>query len=157
MRAMHYLMAGVSGLVLVLASCSSKSSAPESSTKPSGNAGAPGKPAKELIVGKWQRTDPGKTDWIFVIEKDGAVQFGAPGAKSEAKSTFDEKENTLAAEVKPILGSAFVLTWKVDVKPDTLTLKVVDSKTKNEDGTLSVTAEDKERKNQEEEHYKRGQ
>src|SRR5262249_50657310 len=118
-------------LALALASCSKSEP-----TKPP-PAGSTQQPAtsdkpKDLIVGKWQRSDPGKTDEKMELAADLTISGDSGGFPYKGKYTFVD-ENTIQYELKPDLGDQILTKCKVKVTKDELTLNIVDAKTRAKD------------------------
>lgn len=139
-------------LTLSLAACSSSQPTKTSvgPTQPSASA----KP-KELIVAKWQRTDPGKEKEVLEVSPDGKITVGEPGLAFEGKYKFLD-DDTMEYEVKPSFGKQQYGKFKVKVSKDELTLQLTDAKSRDDDaGKWQKNADDDARMANPTEKYKR--
>lgn len=149
-------------LALTLSSCSTKPAEttvapPPDPIRAQGKATRPARPAKEEIVGKWQRTDPGKDRETLTVDKNGDITKGEPGYEIAGKYRFLD-DNTLEFEAKRAGSMAEQRTqWTVNAQPDTLTVKVLKSERRADDiDSFRETSDDTLLKGTEE-HYKRVQ
>jgi len=151
MRATTALL--LAGFSFTLASCS-KSPPTEAppAPPPTKQAGpGPAKPARELILGKWQRPD--KT---LTINPDGTIEYGSDfpfKSLPKTKYVFSEGDKTLTWEAKDssIGGRQNQFKWAITVTPEALTIKVLDSRSReNEDESWLEDSNDKARKGTEE-------
>jgi hypothetical protein len=145
-------------LTLPLCSCSSKPTEappPAPEVKPVAKGPRPARPAKEEIIGKWQRTDAGKEKEVLVVSKDGQIKKGEPGYQYSGKYEFLD-ENTLEFKAKREGSMAEQYTkWTVQALPETLTVKVAEATSRVDDiDSFRETSDDTLRKGAEE-HYKR--
>ncbi|MBY0528440.1 MAG: hypothetical protein K2R98_33925 [Gemmataceae bacterium] len=145
MKSLQCLLLSVA--VLGLASCSGNKTAPAPAT--TGPQITPTKP-QELIIGKWQRADPGK-------EKD-SLEFAAEGKIKSGDYAGTYKfldDQTIEYEIVPIIGVQYS-KCKVKVTKDELICDVVEAKHKAAEGEpYAVDENDRQRKGVEK--YKRAQ
>lgn len=150
MKLFHCCIALFACASLLLTSCgkSEPTSAPAAASQPSATL----KP-KELLVGKWQRTEPGKESEKLEFAADGTIS-GDTGLKSSGKYKWVEDDNVIEYEVKTDFGQEYA-KCKVKVGKDDLTLDIVDAKSRpDENAKWQHEANDKERIGQVEK-YKR--
>lgn len=147
-------------LALTLSSCSSRptevpTDTHPADTKPQAKGPRPARPAKEEILGKWQRTDPGKEKEVLVVDKAGDIRKGEPGYEYSGKYKFLD-ENTLEFQAKRDGAMAEQYTkWIVNARPEKLTVKVQDAQSRADDiDSFRETSDDTLRKGSEE-HYRR--
>jgi hypothetical protein len=135
-------------LVLPLASCSSSPSptkAPPSGSQQQGGAASP----KELLLGKWQRTDAGKESTLEFMQGGKMKLDGTEGTFKFLDDGTIEYEYSPAFEV-------FLSKCKFKVTPAALVLEVVEAKSKpGANEAWTVTAADNQRKGTEK--YKKAQ
>lgn len=150
MRLFHCSLVLFACVSLMLASCgkSATTSAPAPPSQPSATA----KP-KELIVGKWQRSEPGKEAEKLEFAPDGTISGGSE-FKFKGKYKWLEEPDTLEYEVKPDVINWQYAKCKVKVSKDELTLDIVEAKSRaDENAKWQTEADDRARIGQEK--YKR--
>jgi len=127
MKRFHGCIALFAGASLLLTSCGK--SAPTSEPAPATQPSASAKP-KELIVGKWQRADPGKESEKLEFAADGAIS-GDPGGFGENKGKYKfVDDDTFEYEWKTALGQFEYAKCTVKVGKDELVLQILDAKSR---------------------------
>jgi hypothetical protein len=144
---------GLACLALTLASCSKSEPTKPPAAPPTQAQSTSSKP-KDLVVGKWQRTDPGKTDEKMELTADGTISGDSGGFPYKGKYTFVD-ENTIQYELKPDLGDQMLTKCKVKVTKDELTLDIVDAKTRAKDDAKWQSDDNSKARISQVEKYKR--
>jgi hypothetical protein len=151
MKLTHGLMLAVAGLTFTLAACTSATKTEPGAAPPSKAQATPTKP-QELILGKWQRTDPGKDKETLEFAADGNIKTGNGADSYEGKYKFLD-DGTIEYEIVPIIGMQYS-KCKIKVGKDELTCDVVEAKHKAaETEPWAVDENDRQRKGVEK--YKR--
>jgi hypothetical protein len=128
MKATRWLIGGIGCMAFALTSCSGSKAPTVPEAKPPAPVKVETNP-RVLILGKWVPTQPGREAETVEFAKDGTLS--SPGLSPGKYKFLDDQ--TIEYEKKLVFDQQLTKA-KVKVDKDTLTLDIVDAKSRTEDG-----------------------